>query len=115
MADTKQDPITSVSSPTGESIDFDFRLCTYVEGWVRIDTKLDASFYRMWCHPDRRQIVSYYDGQITIVRCGDDESFVIEMRRTAELNRSRGCWIGVDAGEDQRHRFIRLGLADLLH
>jgi hypothetical protein len=115
IADTEQDKIACVSNPMSEPNDFDFRLCTYVEGWVRIDTKLDASFYRIWCHPDKCQIVSYYDGQITIIRCGDDETFVAEMRRTAELNRERGCWIGIEAHEDQRHRFVRLGLADLLH
>ena len=92
-----------------------FSSVRYIEGWVQIDMKLDASFYRMWCHPDKRQIVGYYDGQITIVRCGDDETFVAEMRRTAELNQERGCWIGIDAGEDQRHRFDRLGCVDLLH
>jgi hypothetical protein len=115
MAETEQDKLKRVSNPMGEPKDLDFRLCTYLEGWVRIDTKLATSFYRMWCHPDKRQIVSYHDGQITIIRCGGDETFVAEMRRTAELNRERGYWIGIDAGEDQRHRFVRLGLADLLH
>jgi hypothetical protein len=115
MLDTKQDKITRASSSMSEPKDFDFRLCTYVEGWVRIDTKLDTSFYGVWCHPDKRQIVSFHDGHITIIRCTDDETFVAEMRRTAEWNREWGYWIGIDAGEDQRHRFVRLGLADLLH
>jgi hypothetical protein len=115
MLDTKQDKTTRACDSMGEPKDFDFRLCAYVEGWVQIDTKLDASFYRMWCHPDKRQIVSYRDGHITIIRCTDDETFVVEMRHAAEWNREQGYWIGIDAGEDQRHRIIRLGLADLLH
>ena len=115
MTDTEQVKPMRTSDPTRQRSDFDFRKCTYAEGWVRIDTNQDASYYRVWCHPDKRQVVSYRDGHITIIRCADDETFVAEMRRTAEWNREQGCWIGVDAGEDQRHRFIRLGLADLLH
>ena len=115
MADTEQDKIMRASNPIGAPNDFDFRLCTYAEGWVQIDTNRDLSYYRMWCHPDKHQIVSYRDGHITIVRCTDDETFVAEMRRTAEWHREWEYWIGIDAGEDQRHRFISLGLADLLH
>jgi hypothetical protein len=37
------------------------------------------------------------------------------MRHSAEWNRGQGYWIGIDAGEDQRHRYIGLGLAELLH
>jgi hypothetical protein len=115
MANTERIKMMRGSNPMSERSDFDFRMCTYAEGWVQIDTNQDASYYRMWCHPDKRQIVSYRDGHITIIRCTDDETFVVEMRRAADWNREQGYWIGIDAGEDQRHRIIRLGLADLLH
>jgi hypothetical protein len=115
MSDTEQHKITPVSNPMAEPNYFVFRKCTYAEGWVQIDTNQDGSYYRMWCHPDKRQIISYRDGHITIIRCTDDETFVAEMRRTAEWHREWEYWIGIDAGEDQRHRFISLGLADLLH
>jgi hypothetical protein len=115
MANTERIGTMRGSNPMKKRSDFVFRNCTYAEGWVQIDTNQDASYYRMWCHPVKRQIVSYHDGHITITRCTDDETFVAEMRRTAELNREWGYWIGIDAGEDQRHRFIHLGLADLLH
>jgi hypothetical protein len=107
-------PVRGSNSMSKQS-DFIFLKCTYAEGWVQIDTSQVASYDRTWCHPERHQIVSYRDGHITIIRCTDDETFVAEMRRTAEWNQEQGYWIGIDAGEDQRHRFIRLGLADLLH
>jgi hypothetical protein len=115
MADTDQVNAMRGSKSTTEQSDFDYRKCTYAEGWVQIDTNQDASCYRIWFHPDKRQIVSFHDGRITIIRCTDDETFVAEMRHTAEWNREQGYWIGIDAGEDQRHRCIGLGLADLLH
>lgn len=115
MMDTERVKTVCGFNSMSERSDFVFRKCTYADGWVQIDTNQDASYDRMWCHPDKRQIVSYRGGHITIIRCTDDETFVAEMRRTAEWNQESGYWIGVDAGEDQRHRFIRLGLADLLH
>ncbi len=115
MADIERVKTMRGSNPTSERSDFDFRKCTYAEGWVQIDTNQDTSYYRMWFYPGKRQIISNRDGHITIIRCTDDETFVAEMRHTAERNREWGYWIGIDAGEDQRHRFIRLGLAVSLH
>jgi hypothetical protein len=81
MANTERVATMRTSNPTSERSDFDFRNCTYAEGWVKIDTNRDPSYSRMWCHPDKRQIVSYHDGHITITRCTDDETFVAEMRQ----------------------------------
>jgi hypothetical protein len=115
MADTERVNAMYGSTSTTEKSGFDYRKCTYAEGWVQIDTNQDGSCYRIWCHPHKRQIVSFRDGHITIIRCTDDETFVDEIRHIAEWNRKRGYWIGIDAGEDQRHHYIGLGLADLLH
>ena len=115
MADIDRVNAIYGSKSTTEQSGFDYRKCTYAKGWVQIDTNQDVSCYRIWCHPDKRQIVSFHYGHITIIRCTDDETFVAEMRHTAEWNREQEYWISIDAGEDQRHRYISLGLADLLH
>ena len=104
-------------NPMGERYDFDFRLCTYQKGWAQIDTTQDAWYYGTWCSPDKRQILSYCEGDMTLNMCESDDEFVAELRKLAEWHRERGFWKGIDPGltDAFKKRFVDLGVGDLLH
>lgn len=93
---------------------YDFKLMTYANGWVQIDTKQDASYYGTWTNPERREIFNYCEGDTCLTRCGTDEEYTQAIRENAEWNKGAGYWIGIDACA-MRPRFEQLGLAELLH
>lgn len=104
-------------NPLGSRYNFDFDFCTYRKGWAQVDTSQDAPYYGTWCSPNKKQIVTYCEGDITVTTCKSDEEFVAELRRLAEWNRERGYWKGIDPGLTDvfRNRFVDLGVGDLLH
>lgn len=96
---------------------FDFKACTPKNGWAQIDTKQDASYFGTWANPSKRQVVSYCEGDITVLTGEDDADFVKMVKNTAEWNQERGHWIGIDpmGSEAIKTRFNDLGLGHLLH
>ncbi len=47
---------------------YDFGSCSYANGFAQIDTRQDASYFGTWCSPERRMIVNYCEGDVTIQR-----------------------------------------------
>lgn len=70
----------------GERYLFDFEICTAALGWKQYDTDQDAWYYGIWVHPEKRQIVSYTEGDITIVDCPTEESYHAELAAMAEFH-----------------------------
>jgi len=109
--------------PFADRYKYDFGRCSYANGWAQIDTRQDAPYYGTWCNPTTRQIFNYCEGDVYLTECADDEAFAAMVRETADWNKERGYWLGIDPGFDgpgrpgdgMRERFIALGLADLLH
>ncbi len=58
---------------------FDFTHCTCLDGWRQFDTKQDASYFGIWIHDARRHIVTYAEGDLTVVECADAEGFRREL------------------------------------
>ncbi len=58
---------------------FDFKECTLKNGWLQYDTDQDACYFGIWIHPGKMEIVTYAEGDITIVKCKDKESFKAEI------------------------------------
>lgn len=75
--------------PTGCTVDRWFVACgTRYEmdqrrghDWYQIDTDQDASYYGTWCNPVTRQILSYTEGDITLVTCSTPDSYWGELAR----------------------------------
>lgn len=64
---------------------FDFKLCTTEEGWRQYDTSQDAHYFGVWVNPQERLILTYAEGGISLVNCGDAESFKAELAHMAEF------------------------------
>lgn len=106
------------AGPFADRYKFDFKSCSYANGWAQIDTTQDASYYGTWTSPERRQIFNYCEGDTYLTTADTDAEYVEAVRETAAWNKERGYWLGIDAGFDDRPlyaRFVELGLADLLH
>ncbi len=103
----------------GDRYRYDWGRCSYANGWAQIDTRQDASYYGTWTNPERREIFNYCEGDLCLTRCDTDEEYIAAVRETADWNRERDYWLGIDPGNPgntcDRAAFERLGLGDLLH
>ncbi len=52
---------------------FDDRVKRQGAGRQQWDTSQDASYFGVWVHRDLRQILTFAEGDITVVECQDDE------------------------------------------
>ena len=96
---------------------FDFKHCTFSNGYTQLDTYQDASYFGVWANPVERKIVCYAEGDITISTADDDREFTQAVRDEAFFHDKHGEFIGIDTGLDHHNleqRFIDLGLGGLL-
>lgn len=107
----------STTKPDTTRYEFDFKLCSYTHGWAQLDTTADASYYGNWVHPDKLQIVSYVEGDVTVTTCDDDAEFVRELRSAIDWHRERGSFLGIDSmcSEAIEAHFVRLGFENDLY
>ena len=68
-----------------ERYQFDFKLCTTAKGWKQYDTEQDAWYFGVWVHPEKRFILTYAEGDITLVECPTEESYHAELKHMAEF------------------------------
>lgn len=97
---------------------FDFRHCTYENGWAQLDTSQDASYFGNWVSPTERKLVCYCEGDVTITACATDDAFVAEVRRVCACYTRQGdTRAAIDPGldPDMKAAFERLGLGEWLH
>lgn len=64
---------------------FDERVTRQGAGWQQWDTSQDASYFGVWVHRDLRQILTFAEGDITVVECLDDERFKAEIESMERL------------------------------
>lgn len=71
----------------GNRYNYDFCLCTKQLGWQQYDTDQDAWYFGVWIHQAKRQILTYAEGDETLVTCPTEEIFQAEI---ASLNEFHG-------------------------
>jgi len=64
---------------------FDFKACHSSKGWEQYDTNQDASYFGIWINRDKRQILTYAEGDITLVTCPTVEGFIKEIKSMNEF------------------------------
>ena len=64
---------------------YDLTRCPSSEGWNQYDTKDDAHYFGMWYHAEHRIIVTYGEGDETVVICHTEAAWRAELSETAEL------------------------------
>lgn len=62
---------------------FDFQLCTTSKGWKQYDTDQDAWYFGVWVHVEKRVILTYAEGDISVVKCPTEESYHAELAHMA--------------------------------
>lgn len=58
--------------PNTERYTFDFKLCKSEDGWQQYDTNQDAWYYGIWVHIEGRLIVTFCEGELSVVHCEND-------------------------------------------
>ena len=97
---------------------YDFGVCSIKNGFAQIDTGQDASYFGMWCSPDRLMIVSYIEGDVVIQTADNLNEFIEEINNIKTWNNANGYgFYGIDPGlnEDFINKFHKIGLGELLH
>lgn len=71
--------VTSAFIENANRYFFDERVTRGGAGWQQWDTSQDASYFGVWVHRDLRQVLTFAEGDITVVECPDDEHFKAEI------------------------------------
>lgn len=64
---------------------YDFQLCTPEEGWEQYDTSQDAWYFGVWVQTNVRWILTYAEGDLSLVQCATQESFQAELKSMADF------------------------------
>ncbi len=102
----------------GDRYEFDFKLCTVRKGYAQVDTSQDAPYYGTWASPEKLQIVSYTEGDVTVTNCESPQEFHDQIREMKKWNEDYGYrFIGIDPACNPNliAWFQACCLGDLLH
>ena len=58
---------------------FDFNYCSADKGWKQYDTSQDASYFGVWVHLEKRWTLTFAEGDVILVKCPTQESFIAEI------------------------------------
>lgn len=103
---------------------YDMGRCSCKKGFAQIDTSQDASYFGMWANPFKLAVLTYAEGDVTLQLADSPDEFVHIIRHIRRWNNENGAhgFKGIDPGWPGRpmttrlaHRFMSLGLGDLLH
>lgn len=64
---------------------FVFVLCSLAKGWIQFDTDQDAWYFGIRIHKQRKQIVTYAEGDVFIIDAPTVESFNKEIKYMCEF------------------------------
>ena len=65
--------------PYADRYQYDSKHCPAADGWRQYDTDQDAWYFGIWIHLERREIVTYAEGDETRVHCPTKEVFNAEI------------------------------------
>lgn len=64
---------------------YDLEICKSADGWTQYDTNQDAWYFGVWVHPKTRQILTYAEGDVSVVHCKSEKSYHEELKNMAEF------------------------------
>jgi hypothetical protein len=109
---------TRSSDPMGDRYKFDFKLCTPENGWAQLDSRQDASYYGNWVNPIKLELMSYCEGDTTLIQCDTADEFKTVLRETIDWHNGqddRGAKIDGMCRPEIIEAFTTLGFAADLH
>ncbi len=69
--------------PYHERYHWDFGPCGPETGWKQYDTSQDAPYFGVWVHPEERKILTFAEGDLTLVECPTLDTFKAELDNAA--------------------------------
>ncbi|EIM65487.1 hypothetical protein [Desulfobacter postgatei] len=81
----------------GERYSMDFSHCGNRSDWYQFDSRQDAWYFGQWVNPVTRQILSYVEGDITLVICETADQYRKELESMTDFE-------GRDGLDDHDHR-----------
>lgn len=102
---------------SGDRYEFDFGMCSTANGYGQVDTPQDAFYFGTWASPYERKIVTYCEGDVTILEAETDEEFVQELQNIADWNeKNQGKPARIDPGlkPELAEAFRKIGAGSLL-
>ena len=60
---------------------FDNLLCP--QGWKQYDTQQDASYFGVWVNPNKGMVLTFAEGDISLVYCASRQMFLTELKAMA--------------------------------
>ena len=65
---------------------YDFDACTPADGWAQWDTDQDAWYFGVWIHIEDRKILTWAEGDESLVECPTQEAFIAELKCMTEFH-----------------------------
>ena len=115
--DYQTNPVFDSDDEVENRYSFDFEYCSSKRGWAQLDTVHDASYYGAWANIDELLIVTYIEGDITIIQCDTLNEFREQLYSMNEYEIKGGNRLRIDPGLslDTSLKYHKAGLGDLLH
>ncbi len=77
--------VSQFVGPYRERYAYDLKLCPASDGWKQYDTEQDAPYFGVWVHEQRREIVTFAEGDESRVTCPTAASFRAQLASMAEF------------------------------
>ena len=66
-----------------ERYHYDFKKCKRFDGWVQFDTRQDAAYFGIWVHPEKRQIITWCEGDEITETCETETEYHEKLKSMA--------------------------------
>ena len=80
MVNERGNTVLDLGLHQGERYLYDFEICKPDEGWEQYDTDQDAWYFGIWVQTRVRWILTYAEGDLSLVQCATQESFQAELK-----------------------------------
>lgn len=100
----------------GSRYDYDFSLSS--TEWAQVDTPQDASYFGVWVNPFLMRVLTYVEGDSTVLQAETGADLTSYLRRLEALYKESDRELPkIDPGfnDSLRDEFVRLGLEDMIH
>ena len=88
--------------PNGSRYIYDFELCTPSDGWMQFDTDQDAWYFGVWVNPEKRETLTYAEGDVIRVQCPSVESYNAEIKDMCNFYGTTPEFVTIDPEKGER-------------
>ena len=91
---------------------FDYDICSFKKGFAQIDTTEDASYFGNWVNFKTRELITYCEGDLTVIKCDDEKEFKEQLLKVVSWYKKNKSFIGIDlmCSDEIKENFNKLEL-----